>query len=445
LILFQIYELQVKLYEPFLLLNILPHIKHFYPCIVQLFPFAPGSTHFFASLSFLDFICMKIEVRMEISQYLQRQKELLMTSWGRKIKDSGSSPFRVQMFGFESDVPGLPGKEEKSYLKQDYQIRENRNFLYPVYVPMKIKNPQSCILLLHGLNERNWDKYTDWAEYLCVHTGKPVILFPIAFHINRAPSSWGNPRSMALLMEKRKKEAGNPGSLSFANAALSSRLTEEPYRFYSSGRQTISDVTGLARQIRDGKHPLFPKGTTIDIFGYSIGSFLAEIMLMVNPEKLFSDSKLFIFCGGAIFRYMYGESKYIMDRLAYERLLHFYCDEWLIPMTRNQFDKKAGLDKLQEAFTSMITPEVNRDHRESFFSKWKNRIAGISLTKDKVMPYSAVEACMGSRLAGECFEVMDFPYEYSHEAPFPSNGKVDENTLRNSFLSVFSKCAAFLA
>jgi|GEM_PF-113810 len=425
--------------------KILPHIFEFHPCMIDYFPFVRGSTHFLAWLSFLDFICMKIEVCMEISHYLQRQKELLISTWERNVKKPVNNSCRVEMFGFESDISGFSEKGEKSFLKQDYNIRENLSFLYPVYVPSEIKKLHSCILLLHGLNERNWDKYTDWAEYLCVHTGKPVILFPIAFHINRAPSAWGNPRSMAPLMEKRKKEAGNPGSLSFANAALSSRLTEEPYRFYSSGRQTISDVTGLARQIRDGKHPLFQKGTTIDIFGYSIGSFLAEIMLMVNPEKLFSDSKLFIFCGGAIFRYMYGESKYIMDRLAYERLLHYYCDEWLVPMTRNQAKKKPGLDKLQEAFTSMITPEVNREDRESFFSKWKNRIAGISLTKDKVMPYSAVEACMGSRLAGECFEVMDFPYEYSHEAPFPANGKVDKSTLRSSFLSVFSKCAAFLA
>jgi hypothetical protein len=391
------------------------------------------------------FICLKIEGYMEISNYLQRQKKLLTSTWGRNIKEPLSSSYRVDMFGFKSDVSGFIHNDEKSFLKQDYKIMENRSFLYPVYIPSEIKNPQSCILLLHGLNERNWDKYKDWAEYLCVQTGKPVILFPIAFHINRAPSDWGNPRSMALLMAKRKKEAGNPGSLSFANAALSNRLTEEPYRFYSSGRQTISDVTDLARQIRDGKHPLFPKGTTIDIFGYSIGSFLAEIMLMANPEKLFSDSKLFIFCGGAIFRYMYGESKYIMDRLAYERLLQYYCDEWIVPITRNPFRKNTGLDKLQEAFTSMITPEVNREHRESFFSKWRNRIAGISLIKDKVMPYSAVEACMGSRLAGECFEIMDFPYEYSHESPFPSNGKVDNNTLRSSFLSVFSKSAAFLA
>lgn len=382
---------------------------------------------------------------MEISHYLQRQKELLISTWGKNLKDSAGSSYIVEMYGFESDASELIKKEEKAYLKQDYLIRENRSFHYPVYVPSEIKNLRSCILLLHGLNEKNWDKYKDWAKYLCVHTGKPVILFPIAFHINRAPSAWGNPRSMALLMEKRKKEAGNPGSLSFANAALSNRLTEEPYRFYSSGRQTIDDVTNLARQIRDGKHPLFPKGTIIDIFGYSIGSFLAEIMLMVNPEKLFSDSKLFIFCGGAIFRYMYGESKYIMDRLAYERLLQYYCDDWIVPITRNQLRKKTVLDKLQEAFTSMITPEVHRESRESFFSKWKNRIAGISLIKDKVMPYSAVEACMGSRLAGECFEVMDFPYEYSHESPFPSNGKVDENTLRSSFLSVFSKSAAFLA
>ena len=72
----------------------------------------------------------------------------------------------------------------------DNNIIENFSFEYPVFTPSGKFRQDKAILLLHGLNERNWDKYLPWAEFLCLHTGKPVILFPIAFHINRALVTW---------------------------------------------------------------------------------------------------------------------------------------------------------------------------------------------------------------------------------------------------------------
>jgi hypothetical protein len=351
--------------------------------------------------------------------------------------------FRIEMVNFYSDFKDFGEKTETMFIRLDSKIEENRRFTYPVFIPSNPVNYRSCILLLHGLNERNWDKYLGWAEYLAVHTGKPVILFPIAFHMNRSPASWRNPRMMRLLMEQRKKEAGNSPSLSFANAAISKRLSEEPYRFYCAGKQTIMDIIKLARQIRKGAHSLFKKGTVIDIFGYSIGSFLAEIMLMANPGKLFSDSRLFIFCGGAIFRHMYGESRYIMDRAAYENLLNYYCNVWPRSGSRGIAASDPAAGSLQHAFTSMISPDINSVERENFFKNMKGRISGISLRKDKVMPYSGVEACMGSKLAEEYIDIMDFPFEYSHETPFPAKGQASEYTIRSSFFSVFSKCAAF--
>jgi hypothetical protein len=92
--------------------KILPHILDFHPCIGYYFPFVLGSTHFFAWLSCLVFICLKIEVCMEISHYLQRQKKLLISTWGRNIKDPVSSSYRVEMFGFKSDVSGFIHKDE---------------------------------------------------------------------------------------------------------------------------------------------------------------------------------------------------------------------------------------------------------------------------------------------------------------------------------------------
>jgi len=44
----------------------------------------------------------------------------------------------------------------------------------------------------------------------------------------------------------------------------------------------------------------------------SIGAFLSQVVLMANQKNLFSDSRLFMFCGGSIFRSMFGVSRSIM-------------------------------------------------------------------------------------------------------------------------------------
>lgn len=381
---------------------------------------------------------------MESEKLVQWPKSLLSTVRKGFRTDLEEGKFRMEEFGFESVVarPARGGQEE--LFCRDAGIEENRRFTYPVFIPRERRDDRRAILLLHGLNERNWDKYLVWAEYLALNTGKPVILFPIAFHMNRGPSAWLNPRSMNLVAENRRQLSGNPGSLTFANAVLSERLTEEPLRFYHSGRQTIDDITGLTRQIGIGGHPLFPAETSIDLFAYSIGSFLAEILLMANPGNLFSSSRLFIFCGGAIFRHMYGESKFIMDKLAYERLLQYYCNEWFHHSEDGASPTTGQADDLNRAFSAMIRPEIHQQEREHFFESWRHRISGISLLKDKVMPFMGVEACMGKKLARECFELLDFPFDYSHETPFPVTGKTDLRLVEDSFREVFRKSAAFL-
>ena len=382
---------------------------------------------------------------MYILKLLQRQRDLLNHFRIGKNVQLDDSRIQIQNFQFESKEIVPDFQEPESGLSEDQNIPENNSFNYQVFVPMGQPKSDGFILLMHGLNERNWDKYLIWAEYLTLQTRKPVILFPIAFHINRAPSFWGDPRKMKVAVEKRKSEAGDHRSLSFANAALSERLSEEPFRFYSSGRQTINDITRLAHHIHQGKHSLFNPGATANIFAYSIGSFLSEILLMANPLKLFTNTRLFIFCGGSIFSQMYGESRCIMDKTAYERLFHYYCHQWPDILKRTLTSGKILHDNILSAFNSMIKYETFKDMREAFFNSSKHRISGISLYKDKVMPWAGVEACMGTRLAGQCFELIDFPYEYTHEFPFPAHGRIEDATLNNSFISIFQKANAFLA
>jgi hypothetical protein len=323
---------------------------------------------------------------------------------------------------------------------EDKHIRENMSFSYPVFMRKGSAPANKAILLLHGLNERNWSKYLTWAEYLCKETGKPVILFPIAFHMNRSPLNWSNPRALTSLMEMRRRNNGMDRSLSFANVALSERISENPKRFYSSGRQSINDLTQLFTEIKQGTHPFFSENTQVDIFSYSIGSFLSQITIMTNPDGLFSDSKLFMFCGGGIFSSMFGESRSIMDKSAFARLLQYYMNDFSSTV------KPASLsDRIYESFFSMISPDKNKAEREDFFKQLGDRIEGISLEKDRVIPYRGVVEAMGNENASSRISLLDFSFPYSHENPFPIVNSSISSEINASFNQIFGRAAQFLA
>ena len=240
-----------------------------------------------------------------------------------KIISIPESEISIQNILFQSDLP----INEFSNQSDDL-IAENRSFSYPVFTPPNRKSDK-VILLLHGLNERSWVKYLVWAYYLAQNTDSYVILFPISFHINRSPSSWKDPRAMIHFMKDRNSSFGEINMSSFANIAISNRLTEDPMRFFKSGYQTSSDIVKLLIRVRDGEHEIIPRQTSkFNIFAYSIGAFLAEIILMGNPEQLFTQSKLFIFCGGSVFSNMRGSSKLIMDSLAFDRVYSFYLNDF---------------------------------------------------------------------------------------------------------------------
>ena len=340
----------------------------------------------------------------------------------------------VRFFPFQS--PQFVEEEERLIL--DNSIRENFAFMYPVFLPSGKKKHDQAIVLLHGLNERSWDKYLAWAEFLSTNTEKPVILFPLAFHINRSPRSWSNPRNLTQLLDFRRNLYTGARSISFANVALSNRLSENPTRFYLSGRQSLSDLTALFTDIKTGRHPLFAAGTQVNLFAYSIGAFLSQIALMANPQNLFSDTRLFMFCGGSIFSAMNGISRSIMDRAAFNRIYDYYV---------NIFGREAETgwkrDSAFESFNSMITPDRKQKERKTFFERLGHRISGIVLSKDTVIPYHGVVKAMGEK-ATKRMQLLDFPFPYTHENPFPVNTR-DSSSVNTSFINVFSQAAGFLA
>jgi hypothetical protein len=348
------------------------------------------------------------------------------------------SDIKIRNISFMSDVP------DEGFLNvRDTLIPENRSFSYPVFTP---KNPGSgkVILLLHGLNERSWVKYLVWAFWLAEYTNSYVILFPISFHINRSPESWKDPREMLLSMKERNSALGEISMSSFANVALSERLSEDPLRFFNSGHQTLADIVKLVKIVKDGQHQVIPKCDSIDIFAYSIGAFLAEIIMMGNPENLFTESRLFIFCGGSVFSQMQGSSKLIMDSYAFERLYSYYLNDF----EKNIKERGTAADFLSKsqvgmAFRSMIDFSRFRSFREVILKKLRNQIHSITLKKDLVIPANAVVATLNKFKSKSIVDVWDFPYAYCHENPFPVFNSPQSDDVDICFNRVFKEAEVF--
>jgi len=344
--------------------------------------------------------------------------------------------------GVEENISSDPDLLSPFSAHSDNTIAENRDFVYPIVKPRGSTKAKDVILLLHGLNERTWDKYLPWAERLARDTGKTVLMFPISFHINRSPQSWSNPRAMMPYVRERKDRLGKIPSLSFFNLALSNRLTDSPYRFYSSGKQTMIDIMHLMHQIKQGKHPLIAENAQVDIFAYSIGGFISQLLMMADTEDLFADTKLFLFCSGSVFLEMNGDSKSIMDKKAFATLQDYY--RFHFQGTRNPSIPELVNDKINAAFDMMVTLK-KRVEREHFFDKMRNRIQILSLKKDIVIPTTSIIKSLGDRFVHERLQEADFDFNYSHETPFPIFKNAMDDAVSQSFDYVFNKASSFLA
>lgn len=195
----------------------------------------------------------------------------------------------------------------------DYEVECNIHFTYHIVQPLDNRKSDGVIIVFHGLNEKKWDKYLPWAYALSKRTGKAVILFPIAFHMNRAPERWSSRQEMYPIAQKRMAEYPDNSDTSYVNAAISTRLDAFPQRLFWSGLQTYNDIVQLITDLRTGGLPSIASTAAVDLFGYSIGSFLSVILMMANPKGYFTNAKLFCFCGGMTIDRMFPISKYIMD------------------------------------------------------------------------------------------------------------------------------------
>lgn len=323
---------------------------------------------------------------------------------------------------------------------RDEQVNENCGFTYNIFVPHGCGEIfDRAIILLHGLNERSWAKYLTWADSLAYQTRRPVILFPLAFHMNRTPAEWYNPRRTLLWHKLRSQSNPENYEASFANVTLSARISDDPRRFYTSGIESCYNLSQLLNQIERGEHPLFRKESHCDLFGYSIGAMAAQVMMLANPGGVLDESRLFIFMGGSSFNKMNGLAKNILDGSSFEALHHYYGNDFI-----NSEPSTGVGSEFDYAFRLLLRPDHLQAEREARLAALGNRVHIITMRHDKVMTTDGATCLYPEELAKTVIEERDFPFDYSHQAPFPNGTQSNNPEVISSFNSIFNTAAEFL-
>lgn len=330
--------------------------------------------------------------------------------------------------------------------KTDAEIDENIEFRYHVLLPKSHEKVNKVVLLFHGFNEKYWDKYLPWAYYIAKHTGKAVVMFPIAFHMNRAPAIWSEVRKMYSVSQRRKELHPEVISSTLSNVAISTRLNNKPQRYIWSGFQTYYDVLDLVTYIKAGKHPLIDTSASFDFMSYSIGTFLGQIIMMTNEKGYFTNSKYATFCGGAVFNRLSPVSRFILDSEANVALYSFVVEHLESHMKRDQSLKRLFTEtQVGLSFAAMLNYNVHTAKREERFRAMSNQFYGIVLKQDKIIPsYEVMNTMQGSnRDIPIKIDILDYPYAYIHEDPFPSLTKIEDEVDRQ-FRDTFDRIVEFL-
>lgn len=338
------------------------------------------------------------------------------------------------------------GIKNNSVHIKDIFAKSNRSFKYQIIKPKGADKVKRVVLLFHGFNERDWSKYLPWAKEISDGTESAVVLFPLAFHMQRAPKEWSNTREMFKLSEERKQTFPNIENSSLTNVAVSTRLHAMPHRALWSGLQTYNDVLQLMKNIKKDNNKHIDKDAHFDIFSFSVGGFLAQVLKMTNFNNYFKHSKVCLFCSGATFNNQAPSSKFILDSET-DAALYAYLVKDIDEIIENDPVLRHYLkgDFLPgKIFYAMLDYNKEKDFRESMLKKYENQFYAISLTKDDIVsPHEIVNTLKGAN--GDIdirIDEMDFEYDYIHENPFPVMG-VDSKKVDESFEMMFAKVLSF--
>ena len=326
---------------------------------------------------------------------------------------------------------------------KDIEVTENRTFHYHMIRPQGEEKSRKVTFLFHGFNEKDWTKYLPWAQAICKGTQTAVVLFPIAFHMQRAPKQWSSKREMYKLSEERKKRFPNIIHSTLSNVAISMRLHAMPQRFIWSGLQTYYDIIRFIESCRQGRHPEIDKDFIFNIFAYSIGGFLAQILKLTNYNRYFDQTKVCLFCSGTTFNRLSPVSKFILDSEANVALYSYLVEHFDKMLERDSLLRHFITEDHAEGkvFHSMLDYKKMREYREGLLQRYESQIFAITLKKDIVIPsFEVVNTLQGAwRNINIRVDEIDFDRNYLHENPFPVevsySNQVDED-FRKTFDSV---------
>ena len=328
---------------------------------------------------------------------------------------------------------------------KDICVEENHFFKYHIVKPKGISTSKKVVFLFHGFNEKDWDKYLPWANSICEGTGSSVVLFPTAFHMQRAPKHWSSKRAMYSLSEKRKERYPNILQSTLSNVAISMRLHSMPQRFIWSGLQTYYDVIQLIEECKAGKHSFISKDFEFDLFAYSIGGFLAKTLKLTNYKNYFSNTKVCLFCSGATFNRLSPVSKFILDSETNVALYSFLVEHLDKILQKDALLNHYMKEHLEgKIFYSLLDYQKIRGFREDLLKKHENEIYAITLKKDDVIPsYEVINTLKGAyRDIDIKVDELDFDRVYTHENPFPTSS-VGSKQVEEDLRFVFKKVCDF--
>ena len=329
----------------------------------------------------------------------------------------------------------------------DVDVKENLSFRYHVFSPAGTKKAEKIIFMFHGFNEKYWHKYLPWVKHIVDTTGKTVVLFPIAFHMNRAPQEWSDTRLMYEVSNRRKELFPDIIHSTLSNTAISTRLHTNPQRFIWSGLQTYYDVIQFMDAYKAGLHPFITPDAEADVFAYSIGAFLAEILMMTNHKQYFDKSKLAMFCGGSVFNRLSPVSKFIIDSQANVALYSYIIEHIDSHIKKDEKLRRYLCDSPEGvSFRSMLNYSVMSDLREERLRTIGRRLLAVALKQDVVAPpYEVVNTLQGKyRDIPVRVDILDLPYPYKHEDPFPALEKISDE-VDAGFKRVFDPIVQFLS
>jgi hypothetical protein len=346
----------------------------------------------------------------------------------------------IRNFSFTSDTSVLPPWMDAG---EYYSVSGNFNFRYPVVVPDAMASYDKAIIILHGLNERNWNKHLPGALYLAQTTNRPVILFPLSFHMNRGLPEWSDTRRMSIPLALRKIRYPGIREASVVNFALSDRLTREPGRFVTSGFQSIVDLYSLMRMLRSGNHPLFVKPCTTSVFAYSISCMVMQVLMISNPGGILDTSRIVLFAGGCLFSDMQAVSRFIMDSLASDALKAYYLSQsGSVAGDRGLIFEDCEFGR---AFSLMIDHNRQSD-RDKALKRYQDQLQVSLLRTDKVIPAEGVIRTFGeSFVRSGHLSQWDFPFPHSHENPFPVLNEHLHSLVDEGFRDLYGQAACFIA